>query len=237
VLFGESQGYTDFLVSNESSSDESNLVWKGYEINHQWTKTTDFEQRFNQMLELQGISFRYASVLRPLNELLISGVFGTKLSKYFSTFFSCNKSKTLPDGTEMRWCGKCAKCASSTLLLSPFIDHSRLVEIIGTDMLADTSYTDLFAELSGLSGNKPFECVCSIEEATLIVHILSKKDDYRALPVVSSLAAMLDESMINSAAESVLAIREKPANLDQDLYDIVARNGSDIVDLIKRQLS
>ena len=178
-----------FIVANENSSNEANVHWKGRDINHQWTKTMEFERLLNSRLERQGIYIGYFSIVRPFNELLISKMFVDKGASYFSTFFSCNKGSSKKTGL---WCGQCAKCASSTLLLSPFMSVDKLTRIIGRNMLNDPDLTSMFMDLLGLGEVKPFDCVCTYDEALVIVKLLSSKDGYKDLPVVKALASSID---------------------------------------------
>ena len=178
-----------FIVANENSSNEANVRWKGRDINHQWTKTLEFERLLNSRLERQGIYIGYFSIVRPFNELLISKLFAEKGVEYFSTFFSCNQGSSKKTGL---WCGKCAKCASSTLLLSPFMSVGKLTSIVGRNMLNDPNLTSMFTDLLGLGEVKPFDCVCTYNEALVIVKLLSAKDGYKDLPVVKALANSID---------------------------------------------
>lgn len=87
-------------LSNESSANESNV--EGEKINHQYSKSYEFEQDFeyysNKYLKA-GVN--YFSLLRPLNELQIAKLF-SKNKQYHSIFKSCNVRKQT-NSMEMVW--------------------------------------------------------------------------------------------------------------------------------------
>ena len=194
VLCSKILGSNYFVVANENSSNEANVEWMGHSINHQWTKTLAFERKLSSVLRNQGISVGYFSIVRPLNELLISQLFVSLGKRYFSTFFSCNKGLGHKTGL---WCGKCAKCASSTLLLAPFLEIDQLTTIIGRNMLDDKSLIGLFEDLLGFGSMKPFDCVCTYDEALVIIKSLSTKADYKDLAVVRSLSHRIEQEDID----------------------------------------
>ena len=83
------------VLSNESSANESNVA--GTKINHQYSKTYEFENDFNEYTKKYfQIDIKYFSLLRPLTEYQIAMLF-SKYEKYHNVFKSCNEgSKTIP---------------------------------------------------------------------------------------------------------------------------------------------
>lgn len=214
-----------FIVANENSSNEANVRWKGRDINHQWTKTSAFERNLGALLEEQGVSIGYFSIVRPLNELLISQFFAAKCKQYFHSFFSCNQGSSKKDGL---WCGHCAKCASSTLLLAPFMPIDQLVKIIGRNMLDDESLISTFEELLGISGIKPFDCVCTRDEALLIVKSLTLRGDYKNLVAVKSLADKIESSDTDWDATRQSVYKLNEADLPKPFLNLVTKIGSEL---------
>lgn len=139
-------------LSNEDSANESTI--QGSTVNHQYSKSFMFEQDF---VEYTTTYFQqdihYFSLLRPLSELQIAAIF-SKLDAYLPVFRSCNVGQK-----QGVWCGHCAKCLFVCVMLSGFIEHSKLCQIFGRDMLNDPEMIELFDQLVGISTNKPFECV------------------------------------------------------------------------------
>lgn len=150
-------GLTYIALSNESSANESTV--KDSYVNHQYSKSFQFEQDFHEYdRKYLGSGTYYFSLLRPLSEFQIAAVFAG-LSQYHGVFKSCNAGSK-----ENIWCGKCPKCLFVWLILSPFLSQERLTQIFGTDMADDPEMEPYFRQLIGLSEEKPFECVGSRDE-------------------------------------------------------------------------
>lgn len=161
-------GAENIVLSNESSANESNI--KGSKVNHQYSKSFAFEEDFRKYTEKNIMNeINYFSMLRPFNELQIAKYFA-KCSEFLPVFRSCNRGSK-----KNIWCGKCAKCLFVFIMLSPFIEYSKLIEVFGNDMLGDEEMTEDFEGLVGLSGIKPFECVGTPDEIRLALCLLDRK--------------------------------------------------------------
>lgn len=165
------------VLSNESSANESNVV--GEQINHQYSKTLEYELDFDEYSQRYlKQPVKYFSLLRPLNELQIAKIF-SKFKEYHSTFKSCNVgSKTEP----WKWCSNCPKCLFVYIILSPFLSKKELIEIFGEDLFENKDLLNTFNELLGRSDNKPFECVGTYEEVNFAVNKTIEKSDLNNLP-------------------------------------------------------
>ena len=160
---------TRYLVlSNERSANEGNTLWHGMTVNHQHSKGIEFERDFGGYLrEYVHTDIRYFSLLRSMYEIRIAREFA-RYPQYFSVFSSCNRNFHIRgDRPTSRWCGICPKCAFVFAMLFPFIGYPRTPEIFGGDLFEDTTLLPLFAELTGISEHKPFECVGTAEETRL----------------------------------------------------------------------
>lgn len=142
-------------LSNERSSDEGNTTYLGHEINHQYSKSLEFETDLNKYLE-SITSVKYFSFLRPLYELQITKLF-TKYPQYFDVFTSCNKILK----TGKPWCKTCPKCVSVALLLGKEL-AVRIMGVYPPDMPENK---DIMDGLLGITPVKPFECVLTRDEA------------------------------------------------------------------------
>ena len=152
VLAAVVSGTKYVALSNENSANESTVP--GSDINHQYSKSFEFEQDFAQYSKKYVHSeLEYFSFLRPLNELQIGKLFSS-FPEHFSGFRSCNVGSK-----EDKWCGKCPKCLFTYIILSPFVPREQLHQIFGKDMLNDAELKPIFDELTGMSPVKPFECV------------------------------------------------------------------------------
>ncbi len=157
VLSAGVAGKKNIALSNEASANEPTIP--GTNINHQYSKSMDFESDFrNYIHKYITPDIDYFSLLRPLSELQIASIFA-KNKKYFSEFRSCNAgSKT------NTWCGECSKCLFTFIILSPFLKPMELEEIFGSNLLGKESMRKYFYELAGIAEEKPFECVGTVDE-------------------------------------------------------------------------
>lgn len=169
-------GKQDIVVSNESSANEPNLTYQGAEINHQYSKSLEFEQDFQQYLQRHfGDSIRYYSSLRPLSELRISELFTqVGFETYKDVFSSCNRAFTHTSNS-MFWCGECPKCAFVFLALTPFMERSTLEKLFsGKNLLLDSSLKQTYLQLLGIDGDKPLECVGEVKESRAAMRLAQK---------------------------------------------------------------
>jgi hypothetical protein len=160
-------GKQDIVMSNEQAANEPTLEYRGVSINHQYSKSQEFEYDFQSYLShLFGSSIRYYSFLRPLSELYIAELFARNIfTKYKDVFSSCNRAFThLSD--HLFWCGECPKCAFIFMVLAPFIDRSELEDLWnGKNLLLDPALEPTYRQLLGIEGDKPLECVGEIKES------------------------------------------------------------------------
>lgn len=168
ILSAIAYDYKYMVVGNENSSSFGNTKYKGMEINHQWSKSVEFERSFQKYVQKYITpDVKYFSLLRQITELKISQIF-SQYPKYFKTFSSCNASykihKKRPDTL---WCNHCPKCCAIFIMLAPFISQKRLVKIFGENLLNKKELLSTYEELLGLKGFKPFECVGTYEETKL----------------------------------------------------------------------
>lgn len=151
------------VLSNESSANESTVA--GSSVNHQYSKSFEFEQDFNRYeKEYLKSGVYYFSLLRPLSEYQIASYFA-KCKSYHSIFRSCNKGSH----TNI-WCADCSKCLFVYLILSPFLSFEELTAIFGRNMGDDENLIPTFNQLIGHeTDEKPFECVGSRDEVNFAV--------------------------------------------------------------------
>ncbi|HEY4963796.1 MAG TPA: hypothetical protein VIH90_03820 [Candidatus Saccharimonadales bacterium] len=160
-------GNRDVIVGNESSANEDSLVYQGVSVNHQYSKSQEFETDFQKHLsELLSDTMRYYSFLRPLSELRIAEIFALiGFDKYYGLFSSCNRAYTMASDS-LFWCGECAKCCFIFLALTPFVDRQRLEALWGgKNLLLEPSLEITYKNLLGISGDKPLDCVGEIKES------------------------------------------------------------------------
>ncbi len=151
--------YENTIVCNEKSAGEGNTFYLNEEINHQYSKTFEFEKSFREYFSKYLGETNYFSFLRPLNSLQVSKLF-TKYKNHYGLFRSCNAGSN-----QNQWCGNCPKCASVYLSLFPFISYKEMVNIFKEDYFLKKNLRESFRALVGLDDHKPFECVGTIKES------------------------------------------------------------------------
>ncbi|QSZ41146.1 hypothetical protein GJV85_03135 [Sulfurimonas aquatica] len=155
------------VLSNESSANEENIIFNGLKVNHQYSKSVEFENDFRfYVSSFITKDVEYFSFLRPLDEIHIAKLF-SQTKEHFFTFRSCNVGSKRNE-----WCGKCPKCLFTYIMLCNFIEDETLHKIFDKDMLDDSELQELFDGLSKSDEVKPFECVGTYDEVN---YALSKK--------------------------------------------------------------
>jgi hypothetical protein len=175
VLAAILSGRKYIALSNESSASETTIP--GTAINHQYSKSLEFEEAFRWYSEkyvARGVD--YFSFLRPLNELQIARIF-SGYKNYHPVFRSCNAGSR-----EDTWCGKCAKCLFTCIILSPFLSDEQIRNIFGKNLLDDPELRPLFDQLTGVADEKPFDCVGTLAEVNLALCETIRRQDNGKLP-------------------------------------------------------
>ncbi len=181
ILFG----FNHIVMSNERSASEGNTVFDGREVNHQYSKSIEFERRIAGIMgSATGGALQYYSLLRPYSEAKIARLFARE-TKFDRVFSSCNRNFTIEPHQGPLWCGQCPKCHFVFLILAPAMDKARLIDIFGGDLLDRPQNEASFRELTGLAGQKPWECVGEILEAAACLHVLGQRPEWRDTAIVS----------------------------------------------------
>ena len=199
-------GFDSVIFSNERSASSANLTDKdGLDVNHQYSKSLEFEQEFKKQIgRLVSPDLDYFSMLRSFGELRVLQEF-SKFGQYHQHFSSCNRNFHI-DGpkTDGRWCGQCPKCQFAFMGLSLFLPAREVIAIFGQDLLSDEQQIPGYLALCGLDTPKPFECVGEIEESRAAILKLAGADEFKEKAVIAALAPRLDPAM-TPALESLLS--------------------------------
>ena len=179
-------GYDSIAMAIERSASEETRWVDGVPVNHQYSKSLDFEVLLQRLLaESIDPGIIYGSALRPYSELSIGRAF-SRLTGYHSTFCSCNTAFRQQAAAGDRWCGHCPKCRFVGLMLAPFLSPEALAAIIGRDMFDDPGQVEGFAALMSEEG-KPFECVGERGESAAALRMLSDLPAWKDKVVVAAL--------------------------------------------------
>lgn len=170
--------YSTVVTANEKSSSFGNVEYLGNEINHQWSKSKEFENLFDRYVKrFITPDVNYSSILRDYSELQITELF-VQHKKYFSVFSSCNKNFKIKDKTNKRWCGICPKCAFVFIILAAYVNKKEVIKIFDKNLLEDKNLTPLYIDLLGNGKMKPFECVGTFEESMEAFKMIKQSGEF-----------------------------------------------------------
>lgn len=201
-------------MSNEQSANEGNVLFHGKEINHQWSKSLEFERAFQEYVRsFITPDIIYFSMLRPLSELHIAKLF-SEHEQYFSAVTSCNANWSIRNSTEKKWCGVCPKCAFVFVILAAFLPQKTVTEMFGGNLLNMKEKLPLYKKLLGIEGHKPFECVGTPEETKAALLLINQKDEFKrsatmkmfieeVLPTIEDPEELIEEALSPNLDHSV----------------------------------
>ena len=187
VLAARLQDRDAVIMSNEWSASVPTLRYQGRPVNHQYSKSADFEAAFRGVLT--G-SPDYFSWLRDRSELWVGREFAA-LEPYHESFRSCNKAFYAERARRLdHWCGECDKCCFIDLILAPFLPATTLKRIFkqAGEPLDNPNLAGKFRALLG-AGAKPFECVGEVSECRAAVLLAARRDDRAGCRMLQDLAA------------------------------------------------
>ncbi len=169
---------TDVIWSLEESSSEANVEYLGMKINHQFSKSFNFEKAFQEYADtFVTKKVRTFSLLRQFSELEIINKFSNH-PEYFDSFASCNRNFTQKKDKqheESFWCCDCPKCAFVFVALSGSLPHDEVVKIFGSDLFASDELLPTFKQLLGKESHKPFECVGTADETAAAMELAYRR--------------------------------------------------------------
>lgn len=198
-------GYNRIVLSNERSASEGNQAFDGREANHQYSKSLAFETRIAGVLATAtGGNLGYFSLLRPYSEAKIARLFARE-TRFDYVFSSCNRNFRLAGHDGPLWCGECPKCHFVFLIFAPVMDRQRLTGIFGKNPLDEARNEASYRELTGLAGQKPWECVGEILEAAACLNVLASHPDWAETTIVTRLRPDLLTQYGNARLDAALA--------------------------------
>ena len=200
--------YSSVIVSNEFSSNFGNVNYNGEEVNHQWSKSIEFEELFQKYTK-ENIcpDVTYFSLLRPFYEIRIVEMF-SEHKKYFSTFSSCNRNFRIhKERPKTLWCGECPKCIFVWTLLSAFLSREELIKIFNKNLYNDEKLLPLFMDILGYGKMKPFDCVGTFDESRAALFLA--KDKFADSFIVQKTVSRIKNA--NRLIEEVLKTNDAPA--------------------------
>ena len=171
-------GATDIVLSNEASANESNIA--GTEVNHQYSKSYDFE-----------CDFATYCARRLTDEFDISACCApSRNCRSQNSLPLCRstmkRSQLQPREQAERLVRQMRKMPVRVFHPFPVYGFDRLCEIFGADLLDDPDLCADFDGLCGFSPVKPFECVGTASELCAALWMTAEKlqNEGRKLPAL-----------------------------------------------------
>lgn len=180
LLLATIYDYSSIIIPNGKSANFGNVNYLGAEINHQWSKSEEFEKLFQEYVK-QNITSNidFSSNLRSYSEMEIAKMFSVH-KKYFPIFSSCNRNYKINGNiNQKRWCGECAKCAFVFIILSAYLSKKEVVEIFNKNLLDDPKLIPLYQDLIGKGKMKPFDCVGTFEESIEAFEMIKNNGEFK----------------------------------------------------------
>jgi hypothetical protein len=220
-------GYDAIIFSNEQSASVATLEYDGQQVNHQWSKSLEFEQRLRAYTKSHvAADLDYFSLLRPWSELAVTREF-SRSTLYDDVFSSCNRNfRIRGERPADRWCGQCPKCHFVFLALAPFVTKPRLLAIFGRNLLDDASLAPGFDALLEYREHKPFECVGEGRESRAAMFALAQRPEWREDALVARFAEEIQPQL--QRGDFALAAQLQPATthfLPARLQDLLRAHG------------
>ncbi len=177
-------GYDPVVFANERSADEETMSVGGVPVNHQYSKSYEFERLFAAATAEVGVT--YFSLTRQLSELAtVAAVAALPLREHI---LSCNRSYTqrhMGGEATQRWCLHCDKCLFTFLMFAVFLTPAEAQRMFGGNPLADASLVEGFRVL--WATDKPFDCVGERAESAAALAHLAGTRAWGGQPVVQEL--------------------------------------------------
>lgn len=182
-------GYDAIAFSNERSASVATLEYNGQPVNHQWSKSIDFEHALREYTKSHiAVDLDYFSLLRPWSELAVARMFA-QATQYDDVFSSCNRNfRIRGERPADRWCGCCPKCHFVFLALAAFLPKPRLLAIFGHNLLDEVALAPGFDALLEYREHKPFECVGEGRESRAALFALTQRPEWREDALVARFA-------------------------------------------------
>ncbi|SEO65095.1 hypothetical protein [Trujillonella endophytica] len=177
-------GFDPVVFANERSADEETLSVGGVPVNHQYSKSYEFERLFAAGAAEVGVG--YFSLTRQLSELAtVAAVAALPLREHI---LSCNRSYTqrhMGGEATQRWCLHCDKCLFTFLMFAVFLTPAEAERMFGGNPLDDPALVDGFRVL--WATDKPFDCVGERAESAAAMAFLAGTRAWGDRPVVRAL--------------------------------------------------
>ena len=226
ILAAALYNYRYLVFANEKSANFGNVKYLGKNINHQYSKSFEFEKNLSTYLNKYITpDLKYFSLLRRYSELKIVELFA-HYPKYFSTFSSCNRNFKITKTAARRWCGECPKCAFAFSQLAAFLPKATVIKIFGQNLYDNPKLLNLFLELLGEKNFKPFDCVGEPTEVKAAMLLALKQPAFKNDFILKYFAKKISPKIKDDAKLINQALALDPENnIPENLKKIIILGG------------
>ncbi len=184
------------VVGNEASASIPHITYEGSDVNHQWSKSIEFERLFQDYLHSYiSPELKYFSAIRPLSSVAVARRFA-KYNDYFEAFtsdnilFKINQSER----EHPRWNPNSTKSLSSFILLAPWVSEQDMLKIFGRNFLDSEDLSGMFKSLLGFSENPVLDCVGTPEELKSSLKYAIDQNKFKGCALIN---LALNEELLN----------------------------------------
>ncbi len=168
------------VVGNEASASIPRIHWEHGAVNHQWSKSLEFEKGLQDFIhERIAVGATYFSAVRPLTSVAIAKLFA-RYPQYLEVFTSDNSVFRIDPSRRpnARWSLDSPKSLSSFILLAPWLSEADALRAFGRDFLNEAELKKLFWELIGVEGEQPLDCVGTVDELVLSLNLACQQGKF-----------------------------------------------------------
>ncbi len=189
-LLAVSKGIRSIVVANEASASIPQTVHEDRMVNHQWSKSLDFEMLFQNFIhEHVSQNLDYFSAIRPLTSIAVAKLFAN-YPQYLEVFTSDNAhfKQDKQVSAQQRWSDNSPKSLSSFILLAPFVKADDMLRAFGKNFLDDASLEPLLLALLGIEGAPVLDCVGTPDELRLCASMIAEQEIYSDTVLIKMLS-------------------------------------------------
>jgi hypothetical protein len=202
ALLATSNGNRYIVVANEASASIPQAMWEDLNINHQWSKSLEFERLFQDYLRAYiSPDLHYFSAVRPLSSVAIAKIFA-KYPKYFEVFTSDNGVLKIKPESRLhpRWNPNSTKSLSSYILLAPWMSDEDLLRTFGQNLLENDELENMCGALLGENDQVVLDCVGTKDELKASINELFNQNRFS------------DSKLLNYTKRKQLIVDAKPVS-------------------------
>lgn len=224
--------YKYIILSNEKSANVGNTKIWDLEVNHQYSKSLEFEQDLSKYVDRNlSTNLKYFSLLRWMYEIKIAKTFSELWKRYFGVFSSCNNNFRIKKEVTIKtwiWCNQCPKCAFVYAILRPFISYEETQAIFWKELYDDKNLEKTFRELLWISWIKPFECVWEEDEViyAMNLHFEKLKKEDKNIPFIlqifeKEVKNKYDENTLKNLSEKLFKVYNEETIIPEKFRKII----------------